>query len=90
MKRYGGYRGNLHVYHAAPQTRYQGIGVPAEDVHDEGPSHAGEDGPCVIGDLGAGFRGDEGGERMHVGLDGEFGEGEHHTREDVDDDLGCC
>lgn len=25
---------------------------------------------------------------MHVGLDGEFGQGEHHACEDVDDDLG--
>lgn len=73
--------------HTAPQTRGKGIRVPAENVHDGGPGHAGEDGPCVVGDCGAGFGSDEGGEGVHVGLDGELGEGEHHAREDVDDDL---
>lgn len=79
---------HLHVNHAAPQTRYQGVRVPAENVHDESPAQTGEDGPGVVGDLGAGFGADEGGERVHVGLDGEFGEGEHHACEHVDDDLG--
>ena len=45
----------------------QGYQGTSGNVHDEGPGHAGEDGPCVVGDCGAGFGGDEGGERVHVG-----------------------
>jgi hypothetical protein len=41
----------------------------------------------VIVNLGPGFRGEERGEGVHVGLDGEFAEGQHHASEDVDDDL---
>lgn len=68
-------RSHLHVDHATPQTRHQGLGVPAENVHDHSPGHTGEDGPGMVGDLGASLSAEEGGEGVHVGFDGKFGEG---------------
>ena len=84
----GDNEGNAHVDHATPQTGCQGFWVPPEKIHDEGPAQTGKDRPGIVGDLGAGFGGDEGGEWVHIGLDGEFGEGEHNASEDIDDNLG--
>lgn len=95
---------HLHVLHTAPQARLDRVGIPAEDVHDEGPAQAGEDGPgpgldlraCGGGEegmcqggrgAGCGEGGGGGAGAGSVGLDGEFGEGEHDAGEDVDDDL---
>lgn len=83
----GDNQGDAHVDHATPQTGRQGLGVPPEEVHDKRPGQTGKGRPGIVGDRGAGFGGDEGGERVHVGLDGEFREGEHHASEDVDDNL---
>lgn len=39
---------SVHVVHATLQTRLNGIGVPPEDIHDECPTTAGKDRPCVL------------------------------------------
>lgn len=83
----GDNEGDAHVDHATPQTGRQGLRVPSEKIHDECPAETGKGRPGIVGDLGAGFGGDEGGERVHVRFDGEFGEGEHNAGEDIDDNL---
>lgn len=41
----------------------------------------------MVGDLSTSFGGDERRERVHVRLDGEFGERKRHTGEDINDNL---
>jgi hypothetical protein len=53
-------RAHLHILHTAPQARLNRVGIPAEDVHDEGPAKAGEDRPGASLDLGACGGGEEG------------------------------
>jgi hypothetical protein len=83
----GDNKGDAHVDHATPQTGRQSLRVPSEKIHDECPAQTGKCRPGIVGDLGAGFGGDEGGERVHVRFDGQFGEGEHNASEDINDNL---
>lgn len=87
MANSGRWKQNIHIHHATPQTRRQRLRVPAENVHDHRPGHTGENGVSIIRDLRAGIGCDEGGERVHVGLDGELGKSKHHTRKDINNDL---
>lgn len=62
--------------------------MPPEQVHDGGPREAGEDGPGVVPHLVAGSRAREDGQAGCVaGLHGQLGQGQHHARKHVDDDL---
>lgn len=61
--------------------------MPPENIHDHRPGHTRENGVGIIRDLSACIGCDEGGEGVHVRLDSELGESEHHTGEDVNNDL---
>lgn len=61
--------------------------MPAPNIHNRRPGHASKDRVCVIGDLCACFGRDKRGERVHIRLNSDFGEREHHARENVNDDL---
>ena len=37
----------VHIFHAAPQARLDGLGMPSEYVHNTRPAEAGKDGPRV-------------------------------------------
>ena len=76
-----------HIGHAAPQTGHNGLRVPAEYIHDKGPAETGEHRPCTVADFCSGFRCDERREGMHIGLDGQFGQCQHHSSKNVDDNL---
>lgn len=75
-------RCNIHVLHAAPQTRLNAFRLPPENVHDKSPAQAGKDGPCILLDLGLCFGGESlgeegwgrGGAGHGDGLNGEPGQ----------------
>lgn len=91
---------DVHVCHAAAQTGLQRLRVVAEQPHDARPTQRGERGPRVVAHelqllvgqveealaaVAAVCAADQA--VVAWRLDGEFGQREHHTGEDVDDDL---
>jgi hypothetical protein len=78
---------NLHIGHTTPQTTNNGLWVPTEDVHNGGPAQTSKGGPGTVLDPCASFWCDERGERVHVWLHGQLGQGEDNSSKDINDNL---
>jgi hypothetical protein len=76
----------IDVHHAAAQAVLQVLRVVAEEQHDHAPGERSKGRPGVVANLGAQWLARDYGE-ADARLDGETGESENNTSEDVDDNL---